>query len=125
MSGVASVAVEWFHTTRDAGVVVGARDLVKMYGSGEARVVSLGVGRGRFRGGRITTDNPTHHHGAPAAAPPTRTGAPVRRPIHPAPGTTRYPAAPGRPATASHLSASPTDGATPRPASPLQTRRMH
>lgn len=38
--------------------------MVKMYGSGEARVVSLGVGRGRFRGGHITTDNPTHHHGA-------------------------------------------------------------
>ena len=84
MSGVASVAVEWFHTTRDAGVVVGARDLVKMYGSGEARVVSLGVGRGRFRGGRITTDNPTHHH-AHRSAPAAPTAGPSPDPTGPAP----------------------------------------
>ena len=118
MSGVASVAVEWFHTTRDAGVVVGARDLVKMYGWDEARVVSLGVGRGRFRGGRITTDNPTHHHGAPAAVPPTRTGAPVRRPTR-TPSTT-HTTAPSHPVAASYFPASLT-----RPAGttgPLQTR---
>ena len=53
MSGVPDTAAEWSQTTRGADVVVEARDVVRVYGSGEARVVALGgvslsVGRGQF-----------------------------------------------------------------------------
>ena len=53
MSGVPDTAAEWFQTTRGADVVVEARDVVRVYGSGEARVVALGgvslsVERGQF-----------------------------------------------------------------------------
>ena len=53
MSGVPGAAAEWSQTTRGADVVVEARDVVRVYGSGEARVVALGgvslsVERGQF-----------------------------------------------------------------------------
>ena len=53
MSGVPGAAAEWSQTTRGADVVVEARGLVRVYGSGEARVVALGgvslsVERGQF-----------------------------------------------------------------------------
>ena len=53
MSGVPGAAAEWSQATRGADVVVEARDVVRVYGSGEARVVALGgvslsVERGQF-----------------------------------------------------------------------------
>ena len=53
MSGVPGAAAEWSQTTRGADVVVEARDVVRVYGAGEARVVALGgvslsVERGQF-----------------------------------------------------------------------------
>ena len=42
MSGVPGAAAEWSQTTRGADVVVEARGLVRVYGSGEARVVADG-----------------------------------------------------------------------------------
>jgi len=53
MSGVPDTAAEWSQTTRGADIVVEARDVVRVYGAGEARVVALGgvslsVGRGQF-----------------------------------------------------------------------------
>ena len=106
----------------------------------------------RLTDGRITTDNPTHHHGAaphhraappgpagpgpaapaPAAAPgPDPAGdfratvpVPTRRPTR-TPGTTHYPAAPGRPTvTASYFPAPRAGAAATGPAGPLQTRRV-
>ena len=108
----------------------------------------------RLKDGHITTDNPTHHHGAaphhhaaPAGAPAAGPGpaAPVGGGSDPAeppvgdfratvpvptrrptrtPGVTRHPAAPGRPA-ASYFPAPQAGAATTGPAGHLQTRRMH